>query len=106
MNWKVVLTVLLVLMLAGTAAGLIFDSRLNADFPAIRAKSSEAEVRHIMGNPREVHHPCQAYDTSVTPDCNHVFIYRSIFYPLRDKYWLVFFDENNQVTATSSQLEP
>ena len=59
-----------------------------------------------MGEPKEIQRPCQAYETAVTPDCDHVFIYRSIFYPLRNKYWLVFFDENNQVTATSSQLEP
>lgn len=106
MNWKIILAILLSLFLAGAAAGYIRDSRLDADFPAIRAKSSEADVRHVMGEPRQVLHPCQAYDTSVTPDCTHVFLYRSIFYPLREKYWLVFFDENNQVTATSSELEP
>jgi hypothetical protein len=59
-----------------------------------------------MGNPKEIHKPCLAYDTIVTPDCDHVFIYRSIFHPLRGKYWLVFFDESNRVIATSSQLEP
>jgi hypothetical protein len=103
MNWKAIAVVVIMLLLIITAAGFVRDSRVDTDFPAIRAKSSEADVRRIMGDPKEIQRPCDAYGTSVTPDCNHVFIYRSIFYPLRNKYWLVFFDENNQVTATSSQ---
>lgn len=106
MNWKTILAVVVVLLLAGTAAGFIRDSRIDSDFPAIRAKSSEVDVRHIMGAPKLIQRPCQAYNTAVVPGCDHVFVYRSIFYPLRSKYWLVFFDENNQVTATSSQREP
>ncbi|HMG03262.1 MAG TPA: hypothetical protein VK596_09010 [Edaphobacter sp.] len=107
MNWKATAAISLILLLiCAAAAGYAHDSRVNADFPALRAKSSEADVRRIMGNPREIHKSCDAYGTSVTPDCDHVFIYRSIFYPLRDMYWLVFFNQNNQVTATSSQMEP
>lgn len=103
MNWKAIAVVVVMLLLVITAAGFVRDSRVDTDFPALRAKSSEADVRRIMGDPKEIQHSCDAYGTAVTPDCNHVFIYRSIFYPLRNKYWLVFFDENNQVTATSSQ---
>lgn len=103
MNWKAIAVVVIMLLLVITAAGFVRDSRVETDFPALRAKSSEADVRRIMGDPKEIQRSCDAYGTSVTPDCNHVFIYRSIFYPLRNKYWLVFFDENNQVTATSSQ---
>ena len=103
MNWKAILAIVVVLVLVTTAVGFVRDSRIEADFPALRAKSSEADVRRIMGDPKQIQKPCDAYGTSVTPECNHVFIYRSIFYPVRDKYWLVFFNENNQVTATSSQ---
>lgn len=103
MNWKAITVVVIMLLLVIMAAGFVRDSRMDTDFPAIRAKSSEADVRRIMGDPKEIQKPCDAFGTSVTPDCTHVFIYRSIFYPARDKYWLVFFDENNQVTATSSQ---
>jgi hypothetical protein len=103
MNWKAILGIIVVLLLVITAAGMIRDSRIDSDFPSLRAKASEAEVRRIMGNPRTIQSPCDAYGTSVSPDCNHVFIYRSIFYPVRGKYWLVFFNENNQVTATSSE---
>ncbi|HEY2040914.1 MAG TPA: hypothetical protein VGG95_14685 [Edaphobacter sp.] len=106
MNWKAITATVFMLVLICAAAGFVRDSRIDTDFPAIRAKSSEAEVRRIMGGPKQIQSPCQAYDTSVAPDCNHVFVYRSIFYPLRNKYWLVFFDQNNQVTATSSQREP
>lgn len=106
MNWKAIAAIVFILVLICTAAGFVRDSRVDTDFPAIRAKSSEAEVRRIMGNPKEIQSTCQAYDTLVTPDCDHVFVYRSIFYPLRNMYWLVFFDQNNQVTATSSQREP
>jgi hypothetical protein len=103
MNWKAIAVVVIMLLLVITAAGFVHDSRVETDFPALRAKSSEVDVRRIMGDPKEIQQPCDAYGTAVTPDCTHVFIYRSIFYPLRNKYWLVFFDENNQVTATSSQ---
>jgi hypothetical protein len=103
MNWKAIAVTVVMLLLVITAAGFVRDSRVDADFPSLRAKSSEADIRRILGNPKEIQKPCDAYGTSVTPQCNHVFIYRSIFYPLRNKYWLVFFDENNQVTATSSQ---
>ncbi|RZU43508.1 hypothetical protein [Edaphobacter modestus] len=103
MNWKAILAIVVVLVLVTTAVGFVRDSRIEADFPALRAKSSEADVRRIMGDPKQIQKPCDAYGTSVTPECNHVFIYRSTFYPVRDKYWLVFFNENNQVTATSSQ---
>ena len=103
MNWKAILGVVVVLLLVVAAAGAIRDSRIDSDFPSLPAKSSEAEVRRIMGNPREIQRPCDAYGTSLSPDCDHVFIYRSILYPLRSKYWLVFFNKSNQVTATSSK---
>ena len=105
MNWKAIVGLVVVILLA-VGAGHVRDARVDTDFPSIRAKSSEADVRHIMGDPKQIQRSCAAYDTSVGPDCDHVFIYRSVFYPLRSKYWLVFFDENNQVTATSSELEP
>lgn len=107
MNWKAIAAIsLMLLLICAAAAGYARDSRVNADFPALRAKSSETDVRRIMGNPKKIQKNCTVYDTSVSPDCDHVFIYRSIFYPLRDRYWLVFFNQNNQVTATSSQMEP
>lgn len=107
MNWKTVSGIVVVLVILATIIdGFIRDSRIAADFPSLRAKSGEADVRKIMGDPKEIQRPCRAHDTAVAPSCDHVFVYRSIFYPLRGKYWLVFFDENNQVTATSSQLEP
>lgn len=102
---KAIAAIILVVLLL-VSAGFVRDARIDSDFPSIRAKSSEAEVRRIMGEPKQIQRPCQAYDTSVQPGCDHVFLYRSIFYPVRTRYWLVFFNENNQVTATSSQLEP
>jgi hypothetical protein len=106
MNWKTVIVLTFVILISTVGAGIVRDSRIDTDFPAIRAKSSEADVRQLMGDPKQVQHSCTVYDTTVTPDCDHVFIYRSAFYPARSKYWLVFFNENKQVTATSSQLEP
>jgi hypothetical protein len=106
MNRKTVAAIVVVVMLLGVGAGLVRDWRVDADFSAIRAKSSEADVRHLMGKPKQIQRSCEAFDTSVMPDCDHVFIYRSIFGPLRSKYWLVFFDKNDKVTATSSELEP
>lgn len=106
MTWKAGIALVIVILVAAVAGGLVRDSRIDTDFPAIRAKSSEADVLHLMGKPKQIQTSCAAYDTTVTPDCDHVFIYRSIFYPLRGKYWLVFFDKKKQVTATSSELEP
>ena len=106
MSWKTIPLIVVLVVLVSMAAGLVRDRRIEADFPAIRAKSSEADVRHLMGNPKEVHRTCEAFDTTVMPDCDHVLIYRSVFAPLRSKYWLVFFDKNDEVTATSSELEP
>jgi|SRR4051794_34924292 len=106
MNWKAIAAILVVVLLLALGGGFVRDSRVNTDFPAIRAKSSEADVRQLMGDPKEIQKSCAAYGTSVTPDCDHVFIYRSIFAPLRSKYWLVFFDKNDRVTATSSEMEP
>jgi hypothetical protein len=106
MNWKTIAALLIAIVLVALCAGWVRDSRIDTDFPSIRAKSDEASVRQLMGDPAKIASSCDAYDTSVTPDCDHVFIYRSIFYPVRGRYWLVFFDKNKQVTATSSELEP
>lgn len=103
MNWKAILGIIVVLLLVVIVAGIIHDTRVNSDFPSLQAKSSEAEVRRIMGEPKEIQRPCDAYGTSLSPDCDHVFVYRSILYPLRSKYWLVFFNKSNQLTATSSK---
>ncbi|WP_260705830.1 hypothetical protein [Edaphobacter flagellatus] len=104
--WKTILTAVLLLILVAVAAGVVRDWRVAADFPAIRAQSSEADVLQLMGEPKQVQKSCSVFDTVVTPACDHVFIYRSIFSPVESKYWLVFFDENSRVTATSSQMEP
>lgn len=106
MYWKTIMTAAIVLVLVAMGAGVVRDWRVAADFPAIRAQSSEADVRQLMGEPKQIQKSCTVFDTAVTPGCDHVFIYRSIFSPVESKYWLVFFDENSRVTATSSQLEP
>jgi hypothetical protein len=106
MNWKSTGVLVGVIFLVAVGAGLVRDSRIETDFPSVSAKSDEASVRHLIGKPAKILTTCTAYDTSVGPDCDRVFIYRSIFYPLRSRYWLVFFDKNKQVTAISSQLEP
>ena len=106
MKWKAVAAIAFVVLLIAFGAGVARDWRLDADFPAIRAKSTEADVRQLMGDPKQIKRSCAAYDTSVVPNCDHLFIYRSIFSPIRSKYWLVFFDKNARVTATSSELEP
>jgi hypothetical protein len=106
MSWKAIAGLIVAILLVAVGAGYVRDSRIDTDFPSVRAKSDETAVRQLMGNPARIQTSCAAYDTSVAPNCDHVFIYRSIFYPVRSKYWLVFFDQNRQVTATSSQLEP
>jgi hypothetical protein len=106
MKWRAIVGVVVLLLLTFAGIGLVHDWRMESDFPAIRAKSGEIQVKDLMGEPREVNRPCQAYDTRLTANCDHVFVYRSSLAPLRDKYWLVFFDGNNQATATSSEVEP
>ena len=106
MSWKAITVIVVAVIVVALGAGVVRDWRVDSDFPAIRARSSEADVRHLMGEPKQIQKSCAAYGTSVAPDCDHVFIYRSIFAPLRGKYWLVFFDKNDQVTATSTELEP
>lgn len=106
MSGKGVLTLIVVLLAVGAGAGLMRDARINSDFASVQAKSGEPAVRRLLGNPAKISQGCDAYGTTVAPDCDRVFIYRSIFYPARERYWLVFFDKNQQVTATSSQVEP
>jgi hypothetical protein len=106
MKWRAITGVVALLLVILLGIGLVRDWRLESDFPAIRAKSNEIQVKDLMGEPREVDRPCQAYDTKLIANCDHVFVYRSSLAPLRDKYWLVFFDGNNQATATSSEIEP
>jgi len=106
MSWKTIAALVIVIGLVAIGFGWVRDSRLDTDFPSIQAKSDEASVRRLMGYPATISTSCDAYGTSVTPDCDHAFIYHSIFYPLRSKYWIVFFDKNKQVTAVSSQREP
>jgi hypothetical protein len=106
MKWRAIVGAVVLLAVTLLGIGLVHDWRLESDFPAIRAKSSEIQVKDLMGEPREVDRPCQAYDIRLTANCDHVFVYRSSLAPLRDKYWLVFFDGNNQATATSSEIEP
>jgi hypothetical protein len=106
MNWKTIAGLVIAILLVALGAGVIRDSRIESDFPSVRAQSNEAGIRHLLGEPTRVQASCEAYDTKVSPDCDHVLVYRSIFYPVRSKYWLIFFDKNKQVTATSSELEP
>ena len=106
MNWKTILGLVIAILLVALGAGFIRDSRIESDFPSVRAQSDETQIHHLLGEPSRVQVSCEAYDIQVAPDCDHVFIYRSIFYPLRSKYWLVFFNKNQRVTATSSELEP
>ena len=106
MKWTAIFAVAALLAVSLLGAGIVRDWRVDGDFPAIRAKSSETQVKQLMGEPGEVQPSCRAFDIQLIGNCDHVFIYRSIFYPVRGKYWLVFFDKNKQVTATSSELEP
>jgi hypothetical protein len=106
MKWRAIVGVVALLSLTLVGIAVVHDWRLESDFPAIRALSNEMQVKQLMGEPREVDRPCQAYGIKLTTNCDHVFVYRSSLAPLRDKYWLVFFDGNNQATATSSEVEP
>jgi hypothetical protein len=106
MKWRAIVGVVALLFITFVGIAVVRDWRLESDFPAIRALSNEMQVKQLMGEPREVDRPCQAYDTRLIANCDHVFVYRSSLAPLRDKYWLVFFDGNNQATATSSEIEP
>ena len=106
MKGRAIVGVVALLFITFVGIAVVRDWRLESDFPAIRALSNEMQVKQLMGEPREVDRPCQAYDTRLIANCDHVFVYRSSLAPLRDKYWLVFFDGNNQATATSSEIEP
>jgi len=106
MKWTAIFAVAALLLVSLLGAGIVRDWRVDGDFPAIRAKSSETQVKQLMGEPGEVQRTCRAFDIQLTTNCDHVFIYRSSLAPLRDKHWLVFFDGNNQATATSTETEP
>ncbi len=70
------------LVLICAAAGFVRDSRVDTDFPAIRARSTEAEVRRIMGDPKQIQTPRSGLrHLGESPTANHVFVYRSIFLP-------------------------
>ena len=105
-KWFLVAASVALVLVAALCIGIVRDWRVEGDFPAIRAKSSEMQVKQLMGEPREVDRPCQVYGVQLIANCDHVFVYRSSLAPLRDRYWLVFFDPNNQATATSAESEP
>lgn len=106
MKIKATIAVLFTLLVLGAFWGMLRDRRLSDAFATLNKEASEYQVRAVMGPPNTIAHPCKAYDTQLTVNCDHVFVYRSSFAPLRHKYWLVFLDENNKATATSSQKEP
>lgn len=106
MKIKAAIAALFVLLVLGSLWGMLRDQRLDGAFSTVNKQASEAQVRGAMGAPNAIERPCRAHDTQLTTNCEHVFVYRSSFAPLRHRYWLVFFDENNKATATSSQAEP
>jgi hypothetical protein len=106
MKWTAILAVAVLAVATLLGVGIVRDWRIDSDFPAIRAKSSESQVKQLMGEPRQVERSCRAFDIQLIANCDHVFIYQSSLTPLRDKHWLVFFDGNNQATATSTETEP
>ncbi len=106
MKIKAAIAVLFVLLVLGALWGMLRDRRLDGTFSTINKQTSEAQVRTVMGSPNAIQRPCQAYGTQLTANCAHVFVYRSSFAPVRHRYWLIFFDETNEATATSSQVEP
>jgi hypothetical protein len=106
MKIKAAIAVLFVLIVLAVLWGMLHDRRLDEAFSTIVKQTSEAQVLAAMGAPNAIQRPCRAYDTELAANCDHVFIYRSSFAPLRHKYWLVFLDENNEATATSSEKEP
>jgi hypothetical protein len=63
-------------------------------------------VKQLMGEPGKVDRACRAYSVQLTANCDHVFVYRSSLAPVENKYWLVFFDQDNQAIATSAETEP
>ncbi len=106
MKIKAAIAVLFVLIVLAALWGMLRDLRLAEAFSTIARQTSEAEVLAAMGSPNTIQRPCKAYDMELAANCDHVFVYRSSFVPLRHKYWLVFLDENKEATATSSEKEP
>ena len=105
-KWSIAATSAVLALIVALGVGVMRDWRVDGDFPSIRAKSSEMQVKQLMGEPGKVDRPCRSYSVQLITNCDHVFVYRSSLAPLRDKYWLVFFDQNNQATATSAETEP
>jgi len=88
---KATIAVLFVLLVLGALWGMLRDRRLDGAFSTIDKLTSEAQVRAVMGPPNAIQRPCQAYGTRLTANCDHVFVYRSSFAPLRHRYWLSIF---------------
>ena len=60
MKWRAIAGIVALLLVILLGIGLVRDWRLDSDFPAIRAKSNEIQVKDLMGEPHEVDRPCQA----------------------------------------------
>jgi hypothetical protein len=105
-KWYITAACVVFLVLSALVVGLVHDRRMDADFPSVRSKSSEIQVKQLLGEPREVNRQCRNFSVQLVANCDHIFVYRSSLTPLRDRYWLVFFDQNNQATATSAESEP
>lgn len=99
---------LIILLLAGGVIyGVYHDRRLDVRLSQVFPQEPESVVRAAMGTPSSISSPCSAYGTTITlGDCDHVLVYRSFFYSLHPKFWLVFVDNNGLTTATSRQNLP
>ena len=98
----------IILLLTGVVIyGVYHDRRLDARLNQVFPQEPESVVKAAMGTPSSVSSPCSAYGTTITlGDCDHVLVYRSFFYSLHPKFWLVFVDAKGLTTATSRQNLP
>ncbi len=103
---KPLLILIVIIALAYGISGVVRDHKMQAGFAAIQPGSSEQSVRTAMGRPTSADHSCAAYGNQVIGACDHVYVYRSAFAPLRFSYWLVFFDTTDHATAKLHQLHP
>ncbi len=99
-----VLAYIVLALVVAVLYGVKRDHKIATGFAAIQPEAEETLVRHRLGVPSRVAASCEAYDTKLTANCDHVLVYRSSFAPARKAYWLVFIDPTGHTTATSREV--
>jgi hypothetical protein len=107
LGWVTAFLIIAIALWLGWA--LLQDRKLKTGFEQIRVGESEHDVRKTLGRPNRIE-PCGAFfaplDAERKRNCSKEFFYASPFSPLIPQYYVVRFDEHNEVSSADPYSSP